>query len=183
MINKPIKQKTCPICKGKFTPFQTTQRVDSPECALEFNRQKDIKKTKKRDIAAKKAFYDKDLKWQHKQTQPVFNKLRKLQELKWFKDKGLEPECISCGKKDMDWCCGHLKTVGSQGALRYSEINSYLQCNRYCNMGLSGNINGNSSTRGYLVGLVHRFGAVEAARITDYCDVNRVKKWTCEELI
>ncbi len=130
----------------------------------------------------KKKFNDNDLKWQHKVTQSSFNKLRKLQEIIWFEDRGLEPECISCGKTNMDWCCGHLKTVGSSGSLRYSENNTKLQCNRYCNMGLSGNINGNKTTRGYLQGLIDRFGSVEAKRITDSL-TDEVKKWTCVELI
>lgn len=180
---KEAKPKSCAICKGEFIPFSTTARVCSPTCALEFNRQKDIKKQKKKDVARKKAFYGDDLSWQHKQTQKAFNKLRKFQEMKWFTDQGLEPECISCGKMYMDWCCGHLKTVGSQGALRYNPVNSYLQCNRYCNMALSGNLNGNKTTRGYLQGLRERFGKEKAEIIINWCARDRVKVWTCNELI
>lgn len=123
-----------------------------------------------------------DMRWQHKQTQKSFNRMRVLQELRWFKGKGLEPECISCGKKNMDWCNGHFKTVGSQGALRYDEYNTYLQCNRYCNLGLSGNINGNKNTRGYLVGLSERFGPDKAAEIIEYCEKDRVASWNWEDL-
>ena len=83
----------------------------------------------------------------------------------------------------MDWCCGHFKTRGSQRELAYDEKNTYLQCNRYCNKGLSGNINGNKTTRGYLQGLRDRFGEREAQGIIEYCEQKRVKKWTCEELI
>jgi len=137
----------------------------------------------KKDLIRKNVFKGSDTKWQHTQTQKAFNKLRKLQEIKWYQDRGLEPECISCGKTNMDWCNGHFKTVGSQGALRYDPINSYLQCNRYCNMGLSGNINGNKTTRGYLNGLVVRFGVDKAQEIINYCTLNRVKSWSCEELI
>jgi len=183
MSLQPTKDKICKICLGDFTPWSTTQRVCSPTCAIEWNRQKDIRKQKKKDVAHRKAFYEKDLQWQHKRTQPVFNKLRRLQEFKWFADRGLEPECISCGKKNMDWCCGHLKTVASQGSLRYSPINTQLQCNRYCNENLSGNINGNKKTRGYLKGLVVKFGENRAKVIIDYCSVDRVRIWTCEELI
>ncbi len=139
----------------------------------------------KESTANKKAlrsFNQKDLSWQHKQTQKAFNKLRVLQEIKWFKDRGLEPECMSCAKKNMDWCCGHFKTVGSAGRLRYDEKNTYLQCNKYCNMSLSGNINGNSTTRGYLQGLRDRFGD-DADGIIDYCETNGgVKKWEWQEV-
>ena len=130
----------------------------------------------------KKAFRLSDTKLQHDLTQTVYNKLRVLQEKKWFSDRGLEPTCISCGKTNMDWCCGHFKSRGAQGNLRYDEKNTYLQCNRYCNMALSGNIAGNKKTRGYAAGLFVRFGGA-AQGIIDYCESNTaVKKWTGEEL-
>ena len=49
-------------------------------------------------------------------------------------------------------------------------MNTYLQCNRYCNRGLSGNIEGNKSTIGYKKGLVHRFGESRAKDILDYLE-------------
>ena len=134
-------------------------------------------------IRLRKAFVANDLAHQKKLTQNVFNKLRKLEEFEWFASRGLEPECISCGKKNMDWCCSHLKTVASQGALRYDRDNTKLACNRYCNKALSGNINGNKTSRGYLVGLAERFGEDEAKRIIEYCEIDRIKSWSCEELI
>ena len=134
--------------------------------------------------ADKKAFNEKDLSWQHKTCKPAFNKSRVMEELKWFADRNLEPTCISCNKPNMDWCCGHYKTVGSAGSLRYDRRNTYLQCNKYCNMSLSGNISGNKNTRGYLQGLKDRFGHEEAMSIIDYCMTKQheVKKWTCEEV-
>jgi len=133
--------------------------------------------------ARKKSFRLSDTKKQHDLTQIAFNKLRVLQEKKWFTDKGLEPECISCGKQNMDWCCGHFKSRGAQSNLRYDVMNTYLQCNRYCNMGLSGNIEGNKTTRGYKQGLVDRFGKDRAQEILDYCETNTaVRKFTGPEL-
>jgi len=123
------------------------------------------------------------LSWQHKQTQKSFNRMRVLQELKWFHDRGLKPQCISCAKENMDWCCGHHKTVGAEGELRYSEFNTTLQCNRYCNMGLSGNIHGNKTTRGYLQGLKDRFGEVEGQAIIDKCEAHSGQvKWSWQQL-
>jgi Bacteriophage Lambda NinG protein len=171
-------------------PRSSTQKVCSPGCALKLVRSDNAKKAEKATKAVHKQ-YRKDkrdldrssLKWQHKKTQQVFNKLRRLEELKWFQDRGLEPECISCGKTNMDWCCGHFKTVGAQGALRYDRVNTYLQCNRYCNMGLSGNIEGNKTTRGYKQGLIDRFGADKAAEIIDYCETNTaIVKWEWRQL-
>ena len=110
------------------------------------------------------------------------NKLRVLQEKQWFKERGLEPTCISCGKPNMDWCCGHFKTRGAQPELRYDPKNTFLQCNRYCNMALSGNIEGNKNTRGYKQGLIERFGD-EGQEILDYLDSpHDIKKWTWQEL-
>jgi len=108
----------------------------------------------------------KTIKWQHKQTQSVFNKLRRLQELKWFSDRGIEPTCISCQKTigNDQWCNGHFKTVGSNGRLRYDFKNSYLQHNRNCNMAKSGDIDG------YKKGLVARFGEEKGAEIINYCE-------------
>ena len=84
----------------------------------------------------------------------------------------------------MDWACGHFKTVSAQGNLRYDPINTYLQCNRYCNMGLSGNIEGNKNTHGYKKGLLKRFGEEEGLGIIEYCETHtEVKKWQCDELI
>jgi len=67
--------------------------------------------------------------------------------------------------------------------LRFDELNTALQCNRYCNKGLSGNINGNKTTRGYLQGLRDRYGEERAREIIEYCEVDRIAEWNCEELI
>jgi len=153
------------------------------EGAASYGYKNKAKGKKIKHAAQKKSFRLSDTKKQLDLTQKSFNRLRVLQEKKWFADRSLEPECISCKKKNMDWCCGHFKTVGAQGVLRYAQENTYLQCNRYCNMGLSGNISGNKTTRGYIQGLHDRFGTVEASRIIEYCEVStQVKKWTGAEL-
>lgn len=131
-----------------------------------------LKQVRSREIKVnRKAFTElnrKTLKWQHKKTQPVFNKLRRLQELKWFIDRDLEPTCISCQKTlgNDQWCNGHFKTVGSNGRLRYDFKNSYLQHNHNCNKHKSGDIDG------YKKGLVLRFGEKEALEIIGYCESN-----------
>jgi hypothetical protein len=125
----------------------------------------------------------KDVAYQHSITQPVYNRMRVLEEKLWYLERGLTPKCISCGKKE-DFCCGHFKTRGSQKNLAYDRVNNFLQCNTYCNKHLSGNINGNKNTRGYIAGLFERFGDEKAQEIIDYCEAHtEVKKWTGEELI
>lgn len=143
---------------------QTSRRIKRENNKAKQVRVKEIKVNRKAVIELNR----KSLKWQHKQTQPVFNKLRRLQEFKWFSDRGLEPVCISCGKPlgNDQWCNGHLKTVGSNGRLRYDFKNSYLQHNYRCNQQRSGDIDG------YKKGLFARFGEVEAQEIINYCETN-----------
>ena len=174
----------CKICRGKFEARYFLQKAClNPSCLAEWSKLDREKKADEKFKVRKKKYKESDVNHQHDLTQAVFNKMRVLEEKIWFKLFGLEPECISCKKKNMDWCCGHFKTRGSQKNLAYDRVNTYLQCNRYCNKGLSGNINGNKTTRGYLVGLSERFGDKKAKEIIDYCETNtQVKKWTGAEL-
>ena len=173
------KQKKCASCKQLFTPGNSLVKVCGMACALDYGKSivktkkvKAVKEFDKKTIEMKKEHYQKDLRWQHKQCQPVFNKLRRLQEFKWFKDNNLEPTCISCGRPlggDI-WANGHYKSVGSSSYLRYDLQNSYLQHNRRCNSALAGNITGTATTHGYRQGLINRFGDVKANEIMDYCE-------------
>ena len=115
-------KKRCPFCRSSKPTSEMVRFGVQHFCNFEHAVQyanKPSTKEKGRNIAkkearkAKREFNRSDLKWQHKQTQAAFNKMRVLEEIKWFTDRGLEPECISCGKKNMDWCCGHFKTFGS----------------------------------------------------------------------
>lgn len=145
------------------------------------------KARKQKDKAFKQKHQIETIPYQHKLTQPVYNKMRVLEEKLWFSDRGLEPYCISCGKRyvvgNPDWCNGHFKTRGSQGNLRYDPRNCYLQCNWKCNRNLSGNIEGNKTSHGYKKGLILRFGQVEGQSIIDYCERTTAPvKWDWYEL-
>ena len=148
----------------KWANEQTSKRIKRESNKVKQARTNDIKVNKK----AVTELNRKTLSWQHKQTQKVFNKLRRLQEFKWFSDRGLEPVCISCQKTlgNDQWCNGHFKTVGSNGRLRYDFKNSYLQHNHNCNKHKSGDIDG------FKKGLLARFGEVESKKIIDYCETN-----------
>lgn len=178
--------KKCRICKAKFEPYSSLQVACSPKCAIQVARQdaeKKAAKAAKQARAERAEFNRRDVGWQHKQCQRVFNRLRVLEEMQWFSERGMEPECISCGKTRMDWCCGHFKTRGAQSNLRYDRMNTFLQCNKACNESLSGNIEGTKTSRGYKQGLVERFGEAEAQRIIDYCESNTAPvKWGWQEL-
>ena len=182
MANKR-KCKYCDKYVKKFitTPVASFCNYDHAVKHAYANKQKGSDKIHKE---RKVAFKVNDVDHQHDLTQVVFNKLRRLKEFKWFADMNMEPECISCGKKDMDWCCGHFKTRGSQSNIRYDKRNTYLQCNFRCNRHLSGNIEGNKTTRGFKQGLVDRFGKEEALNIINYCtNATEVRRWTGPELV
>ena len=124
-----------------------------------------------------------DLTYQHSLTQPVFNRMRVLEEKLWFAGRGIEPYCISCQKTHRTWSCGHYKTVGHQGNLRYCRTNTFLQCWWSCNKNLSGNIGGNKNSVGFTQGIIERFSEKEGQQIIDYCDGHtEIRKWTGVEL-
>ena len=181
------RKKRCAFCKS-YQDHETMQRTPAGffcgmTCAMSYARKKIKVVKEKAHVKRKKEFKLSDTSHQHKLTIPIFNRLRVLQEKKWFSDRGLQPYCISCLKENMDWCCGHFKTSGGNSRLRYDPINTYLQCNRNCNMGLSGNIAGNKNSIGYTKGLAHRFGEEKAKEIIDYCEENtHAKSWAGEEL-
>jgi len=187
---KQPKERRCPVCKEMYTPkrygLRLTRCCDNAGCRLDYAQGVRAKEAEKAARSRKNEFYKNDIPKQLDLCQKTFNKLRRLQELKWFADRGMEPTCISCGKPmggDI-WCAGHFKTRGAQSGLRFDSKNVYLQHNRRCNSDLSGDIYGTKTTHGYLQGLRNRFGDEEAQKIIDYCETNtEVKKWTCEELI
>ncbi len=169
--------KTCAICETPFTPqYNTTQRTCDASCAIVYARNKALTKTNKAITKRARDFKANTLKHQHNLTRTVFNRLRVLEELKRFKDQGKEPSCISCGKTKRDWCCGHFKTVGARGDLRYDTRNTYLQCNFHCNCSKSGNI------PGYIEGLSDRLGPNGYAALEDYLEVRQDNNWTIESL-
>lgn len=177
-------------CRKKFKPrFNTTEVVCSTACAIEFARSSSgksyLKKEKTRDAnRARKELRRSTLSWQLERTQIAFNKMRVLEELLWHYERGLEPVCISCAKPNMDFCCGHYETVGSSGVLRFNRVNTYLQCNKYCNSSLSANKSGNAHTRGYTQGLIDRFGENVGNAILHYLETNKAKiaDWDCEKI-
>lgn len=186
----------CRYCKARFEARNSLDKFCSykhamawlatPEGAEKHKKVKaKLNRDKKRESNLKRRNLNRQtLGWQHKKTQMAFNKMRRMEEFLWFKERGLEPECVSCGKTKMDWACGHFKSVGSSGGLRYNRANTFLQCNRYCNRGKSGNIEGCKNTRGYKQGLIDRFGVNVGGAILEYLEKEQYKaaKWTCEQL-
>jgi len=189
---KANKTKRCKFCKepclvdggiqtmrGFFCDYDNCMKGElakinerkKKKASVEFNRETKRMKAKI-DVS--------DVRYQHALTQKVFNRLRVLQELKWFSDRELAPVCICCQNPlgNDQWCHGHFKSVGSNSALRYDFKNGYLTHNRNCNMAKSGDIQGLKN------GLLMRFGEKEGLAIIEYCETHeRSRKYTGEELI
>ena len=188
-----MRARSDPLCKDCNEPFyrNTSFQVRCLPCLVGKIRKDRVKTDAKKakvkkagDRAFKKKVQTKDVAYQHKLTKTRFNRMRVLEELLWFMDRGIEPYCISCRKTKMDWSCGHYKTVGSQGNLRYDRMNTYLQCLGNCNSHRSGNIGGTKTSVGYTEGLLVRFGETEGQRIIDYCvSHTETVKWDGEWLI
>lgn len=169
----------CKHCKQPATLKIQMANFCSVDCAYNHARKLQEQARKRKELKAKREVKQNkkalrelnrhDLNWQHDLTQKSFNRMRVLEELFWFKQRGLQPECISCGKKH-DFCCGHFKSRGAYSAIRYDRRNTYLQCNAYCNRQLSANIDGTKHSRGYKAGLAERFGVEQAKEIIDYCE-------------
>lgn len=191
-----MKTRRCSHCKKKGPKEQMLIRqlkaFCNQECFAEWAAANVDKLAREGRKIERKAFNEKkrevklnNLPHQRKLTQKAFNKMRVLQELEWFQSRGLQPTCISCGKPlgNDQWCCGHYKTTGAQGELRFDPMNTFLQHNRRCNQNLSGDIAGTKTTHGYIEGLKIRFGEKEGQRIIDYCNSpHETKNYTCEDL-
>ena len=129
-MTKRPKDKTCKICREKFTPTRPLQSVCGFDCAIAT-----AKKT--REVKERKEHREAKLKLKSradwlKEAQAIFNQFIRLRD----KD---EP-CISCQRHHAgQYHCGHFLTVGAHPELRFSELNCSKQC-APCNNHLSGNI-------------------------------------------
>jgi len=170
-VIKTIKLKKCSICTGQYKPFSSTSRVCSPTCAIEFNRQKDIKAEKKKvnkarkdNALRKRVFYANDRKTRKKNAQAAFNAFIRARDEKL--------PCISCGRHHSgQYHAGHFKTVGAHSELRFAEDNCHKQCSP-CNNHLSGNI------ENYLPNLIKKIGQERYEKLVSY---KPIKKMTCED--
>lgn len=166
--------RKCKACKQPFTPkYSTTQITCSPCCAFEYAV---LQRKKKYDLETRKRrkeFVKNDLAHQFKLTKKVLQKYAKL------RDKGLP--CISCGTtKNVQFCGGHFKTAGGYPELALDPKNINGQCNKNCNLALSGNISGNKTSKGYRQGIIERFGRKRLNYLERY---HPPCKWTYEQLV
>lgn len=173
----------CPVCRQPATERFGLKLFCGFEHAAQWAKaQQDKRKAKEKTEARRKDREKlKSLKTQKEwasEVQQAFNKMRRLEELLWFKQQGLDPICISCQKplgNDV-WACGHYKTRGARSDLAFERLNTHLQHNFGCNSNKSGDVDGQK------IGYALRYGKEQAERILADLDVRReVKKRTPEE--
>lgn len=158
--------KKCKPCGRQFEPFNPLQKSCSPRCAIDLAVAQKAKKAAQVKAVKKKAFKDNDRPYQMALAQKAFNAF--IRE----RDKG-QP-CISCGTTaDVQYAAGHWKSRGSSPHLRFNQFNVNLQCNRYCNLGQSGNVGE------YRIGLINKFGIKKVEWLESQ---NVPVKWSINEI-
>lgn len=158
---KPLKPKSCRVCKSKFVPRSSTQSVCSPLCAYE-KAVADRKTKERKEYRVKKEALKTRKEWLN-EAQAIFNKWVRL------RDKNLP--CVSCGAIEASWDAGHYRSVGAAPGLRFNPDNVHKQC-VHCNQHKSGN------AIEYRIGLCNRIGA---ERVEALEQNNEIIKWTIED--
>lgn len=132
------KPRRCKVCKGRFMPRNSFHAVCSAACSIAALKDKpDVidKSVKKQWGEEKRAMKEKGKTTQDwlQLLQIVFNK--------WIRLRDAHLPCISCDTtKDVQYCAGHYYTRGAFPNLRVDPDNVHKQCNKHCNLKLSGNI-------------------------------------------
>jgi hypothetical protein len=96
---------------------------------------------------------------------------------KWIRLRDSDKNCISCNSSNAkDWHGSHYFSANLYSGMIFDEDNVHKSCD-YCNVFLHGNITG------YRKGLIQRYGVDYVEKLEAKSDLNRVKKYTKEELI
>lgn len=163
MITKPIKDKTCKICKKQYQPLRALQFVCSFECSYTHAKAVRVKTERKETREAKVRLKSKS-EWL-KEAQTVFNQYIRL------RDKDLP--CISCQRFHTgQYHSGHYRSVGAHPELRFDELNVHKQCSA-CNNYLSGNI------VEYRINLINKIG-IDAVNYLE--GKHQLKHYTIEDI-
>lgn len=137
MVIKIMKQKTCKICKAKFTPKNPLALVCDYKCSLTYAnlhlKKTELKKAKLKKAENKEKLKDlENLSYWNNLLQKDINKIVRLI------DVGCP--CISSGRKyRSDDQAGHMYSIGSTPSLRFNLLNLWSQ-SITDNMHLSGNL-------------------------------------------
>lgn len=96
---------------------------------------------------------------------------------KWIRLRDSNESCISCNTSTADvFDGGHFYKAEVYSGLIFNENNCHKQC-RKCNRFMNGN------ELNFRKGLIARYGIDYVTNLDNICDINRVKKYSKEELI
>lgn len=177
---KPLKAKRCkaPSCRAFFVPWSSTQAVCQPSCALELVTIANAKRDRADAAQTRKA--ERKARQEHKAAKeavkPLKHWLTKAQAAvnTFIRERDRFRPCISCGTMaPVQYAAGHYRPQGNNSALRFDHDNLHKQCNRNCNMALSGNL------AKYRPNLIDRIGV---DRVLALENNNTPRRWTVEEL-
>jgi len=126
-----MRQRTCKVCKNKFTPTRELQPTCSNiDCQIAYAN-KHLKKSelkKKREAnKAKIAFNHNDKTWLKAEAQKLINKYARLRD---ERDRGYI--CCTCGHTTGQMDGGHFLPTSGYSAIRYNTNQIHLQCKK-CN--------------------------------------------------
>lgn len=145
--------KRCKQCKEPFEPqYNSMQPTCGIPCAILWAKTPEAKHFKAKAIKIETNARKKEAKDKNK---PYWEKKLQIEVNYWVRnvrDKGAA--CISCKTQNphIQYCAGHFKTRGGHPELRFEPDNIHRQCNKYCNLSLSGNVGP------YRVNLIEKIG-------------------------
>ena len=132
-----MKQKTCKICKAKFTPQNPLQLVCGYKCSIEYSKLH-LKKTELKKAKLKKS--ENKVKLDELKSLSHWNNLLQKDINKIVRLIDVGCPCISSGRKYRDDDqAGHMYSIGSNPALRFNLLNLWSQSIKD-NMHNSGNL-------------------------------------------
>lgn len=166
-MKKLPRKKPCKQCYKVFQPERPIQPCCSPRCAIDYTIAQKAKKEKKQLAVDRREFKLNDKSIQTNLAQKAFNRYIRLRDA--------ELPCISCGTTNhVIMCAGHFRSRGAVPALRFDEFNVNKQCNKRCNLELSGNI------PGYRDGLIAKYGQDKLEWLEGH---HEPKKYTVQDLV
>lgn len=135
------KNKVCKVCKKEYTPYSSTSKACSYECALVIAKIQQ-KNDSDRIIRNKKKAEKKAHRIQKEKLKTRAQWLREAQTAfnAYVRERDRDEPCISCGRHhEGQYHAGHYLTVSANPELRFHPFNNNKQC-APCNNHLSGNI-------------------------------------------
>lgn len=171
-----MKPKRCKSCKEKFTPARPLQSCCGISCAIAYaNKLKAKESTQQRKLERA----ERKIKLNAIKTIPELIKEAQTAFNAFIRERDKNELCICCDKPygtnhlGGDFDCGHYRSRGAAGHLRFNEDNAFGQ-RKYCNTYLSGNV------QGMREGMIKRIGIDRVIAVETN---NETHKWTKQELI